>query len=178
MFNRAEFWSPIPDWSQALLRGESVTVTPVPVAAAWWVSGDATSFLERHGLSQALGPRDTGDGERYALRYAPGRLLFVSQAPAQDDFGWTTDGGAITDISDGMMVFDIHGEGAAELMAQGGEYPFAAAPGLATESASLRFAGFRLAVMRRPNGWRLHLERPWAPALWHWLQAHVDRGSG
>ena len=174
MHNRAEFWSPVPDWPQARLRGERVTVTPVPVVVAWWVSGDATSFLARHGLSRALGPRDTTDDEKYALRYAPDRLLFVSAAPALDDFGSQADGSAITDISDGMMIFDIQGEGAAELMAQGGEYPFAAAPGLATESASLRFASFRLAVMRRPNGWRLHIERPWAPALWHWLQAHVD----
>ncbi len=161
MFDRAQFWSPVPDWSQAVLRGERVTVTPVPVAAAYWLSGAATAF----------GPRDLVADDAYALRIAPDRVLFIGPSFVPEDFRNVV---ASSDISDGIVVFDVAGEGAAELMAQGGEYPFASAPGLPTESASLRFAGFRLAVMRRPAGWRLHIERPWAPALWQWLQAHVD----
>ena len=161
MHNRAEFWSPVPDWSQVVLRGERVTVTPVPVAAAYWLSGGATAF----------GPRDVVAGDAYALRIAPDRVLFVGPSFVPGDFPKVV---ASTDISDGIVVFDIEGEGAAELMAQGGEYPFESAPGLPTESASLRFAGFRVIVSRRPQGWRLHIERPWATALWHWLQAHVD----
>jgi hypothetical protein len=38
----------------------------------------------------------------------------------------------------------------------------------------MQFAGFRLVVSRRAQGWRLHIERPWAAALWRWLQAHVE----
>ena len=161
MFDRGQFWSPVPDWSQAVLRGERVTVTPVPIVAAWWLSGGATAF----------GPRDVVAGDAYALRIAPDRVLFLGPSFVPGDFPKIV---ASTDISDGIIAFDILGEGAAELMAQGGEYPFESAPGLSTESASLRFAGFRVIVSRRPQGWRLHLERPWATALWHWLQAHVD----
>ena len=161
MHHRAEFWSPVPDGSQIVLRGERVIVTPVPVAAAYWLSGGATAF----------GPRDVVAGDAYALRIAPDRVLFVGQSLLLEDVGEV---GAITEFSDGLVMLDIEGEGAAELMAQGGEYPFESAPGLPTESATLRFAGFRVIVSRRPQGWRLHIERPWATALWHWLQAHVD----
>jgi hypothetical protein len=61
-------------------------------------------------------------------------------------------------------------------MAQGNEYPLSHNTILPHESAVMQFAGFRLALARRPDGWRLHIERPWAPALWRWLQAHVEQG--
>ena len=40
-------------------------------------------------------------------------------------------------------------------------------------------AGLRVAVARHSTGWRLHIERPWAPALWRWLEAGVNTiGAG
>jgi hypothetical protein len=76
---------------------------------------------------------------------------------------------ALSPCSDGWLVFEILGEGAAALMAEGSEYRFNQAPGLGTESARLLFAGFVVAVARCRGGWRLHVERAWAPALWCWL---------
>jgi hypothetical protein len=59
-------------------------------------------------------------------------------------------------------------------MAQGSEYPFDDTTIYPHESASMQFAGLRVIVSHRERGWRLHAERPWAPALWRWLQAHIE----
>jgi hypothetical protein len=32
------------------------------------------------------------------------------------------------------------------------------------------FAGQRVILARLPQGWRLHVERPHAAAIWQWLQ--------
>lgn len=174
MHNRAQFWSAVPEWSQVALHGDGIHAAPVSTAAAWLVSGNADAFLAHHNLDRILGPRQRCDATHYALRLAPDRLLFVSEDPASTTFGWSPQGHAVTDISDGLVIIDISGETAAELMAQGSAYPFTAATRVPHESASMRFAGLRLAASRRARGWRLHIERPWAPALWRWLQAHIE----
>jgi sarcosine oxidase gamma subunit len=176
MHNRAQFWSPVPDWLQVSLVGSSIRVAPVESASVWLVSGTPPALPAGYGIEAITSPRQCGDASRYALRLAPDRLLFVSGTAAETSFGWSSEGGAITDVSDGIVIFDILGEAAGELMARGSEYPFLATAGPAEESASIRFAGFKLAVAKRTQGWRIHIERPWAPALWRWLQVQVEQG--
>jgi len=176
MHNRASFWSPVPDFSQATLHGDGITIVPVANASLWLISGDLKKFLTHHNLHQIVGPRQCCDDARYGLRLAPDRMLFVSEGASADTFELLQDGCAITDVSDGLLLFDINGENAAQLMAQAGSYSFTATQGSPEESAFIRFADFKLALSRRGKGWRLHIERPWAPALWHWLQAHVEQG--
>jgi sarcosine oxidase gamma subunit len=177
MFDRSEFWSPLPVWREARLEGHALTITPVAIASAWLLSGESTVLLARAGITASSGPRDVVRGERYALRLAPDRLLLLNAGATVEHFGWQTDGWALSDVSDGWIAVDVLGEGAAAFMAQGSEYVFAAPPVAAQESAQLLFGGLKVAVSRRPAGWRLHVERPWAAALWHWLAAHTA-GSG
>jgi sarcosine oxidase gamma subunit len=174
MHDRAQFWSPVPDWPRVSLHGAGIDIAPVNAASLWLVSGDAQQLLARCGAGETLGPRQVCGDDSYALRVAPDRVLFVAVAQVLDASALAVPGCAITDISDGMLIFEVRGNAAAELMAQGSEYPFDDTTVLPRESAMMQFAGFRLAVSRRAHGWRLHVERPWAPALWRWLQAHVE----
>ena len=175
MHDRGQFWSPVPEWSEVALHGAHVDVGPVAVGSVWLVSGDARGLLARHGIGPVIGPREMCSGDSYALRLAPDRLLFVGSASARDSSAEFADDYAATDVSDGVLIFDILGAGAADLMAQGSEYRFDDDRTiLAHESATMQFAGFRLSVSRRERGWRLHIERPWAPALWRWLRAQVE----
>ena len=174
MYNRAQFWSPMPEWPQAVLEGHEVHVVPVSVGTFWQLSGDVSACLARHGVGASLGPRDPCSESSYALRLAPDSVLLVSDKPLPTQSGWQPDGYAISDITDGILAFDISGPNAAALMAQGSEYPFESNTHLPQESARLLFAGLKVIVAQRAHGWRLHIERPWAPALWRWLQAHVE----
>jgi heterotetrameric sarcosine oxidase gamma subunit len=173
MPDRGMFWSPVPDWSQADIHYDGLGITALSAGTIWLVSGNSSRFLERRSLSCA-GPRETCESGTYALRLAPDRLLFVSRDDARsldgEAPGWSDDGIAITDVSDGFVLFDIVGPAAPDLMALGAAYDFAARPTGPAESASMLFAGLRVAVARILPGWRLHIERPYATALWQWLQ--------
>jgi heterotetrameric sarcosine oxidase gamma subunit len=173
MFDRAEFWSAVPAWRGAVLQGVDVRVTLIETAAVFQLSGAPEAVRTLARVATIHGPRDPCEGERYALRLAPDSVLLVDTArtsdPGEVQPGWHDDGVAVTDLTDGMLCIEITGQGARELLALGTEYPFDAPPAAPHESARVLFAGFRVAVARRADGWRLHVERPWAPALWHWL---------
>ncbi|HKP25360.1 MAG TPA: sarcosine oxidase subunit gamma family protein [Dongiaceae bacterium] len=162
MHDRGLFWSPVPDWSRAGIRHEWLSIAALAPQAAWLVSGDLAAFLQRRGL------RFGDAGNRYALRLAPDRLLFVSMDGVEDvAFGWS-DGCAVTDISDGYVLLDITGPAAPELMRLGTLHDFEARSD--TASAGMLFAGQRVILARIAHGWRLHVERPDAAAIWQWLQ--------
>jgi sarcosine oxidase subunit gamma len=177
MHDRAQFWSPVPDWSRVSLHAAGIEIAPVNAASVWLVSGDQQQLLARYAAGESLGPRQVCGDDSYALRIAPDRVLFVANTEALDASTVVSPGCAITEVSDGMLIFEIRGEAAADLMAQGCEYPFDDTAVLPGESPMMQFAGFRLAISRRVDGWRLHIERPWAAALWRWLQAHVEQGA-
>lgn len=182
MFDRGEFWSAVPAWRDAVLQGAGVRVAPVETAAVFQLSGAAEAVLAQIGVARIHGPRERCEDSRYALRLAPDSVLLVDTAPTGDSGdgaaallpGWHEGGAAVTDLSDGILCIEVSGSRALELLALGTEYPFDTPQTAPNESARLLFAGFRVAIARRPDGWRLHVERPWAPALWHWLAAHVD----
>ena len=174
MPDRTRFWSPLPDWPQAMLAGRDMRIAAVPLGSALQLSGDTSAWLANHGVAASLGPRDRCTGSRYALRLAPDSVLLVSEKSLPAAAGWQWDGCAISDLSDGILAFDISGPDAAALMARGSEYPFDSSAEWPQESARMLFAGLKVIVSSRTPGWRLHIERPWAPALWCWLQAHIE----
>ena len=164
MLDRGLFWSPVPDWSRASIRHDELSIAAVAPQAACLVSGNLAAFLERQSV------RFGDAGERYALRLAPDRLLFVSMDGVNTDgmvLGWS-DGCAVTDVSDGYVLLDITGPAAPELMRLGALHDFEANP--ETGSASMLFAGQRVILARIQQGWRLHVERHNAAAIWQWLQ--------
>jgi heterotetrameric sarcosine oxidase gamma subunit len=165
MLDRGLFWSPVPDWSRATIQHDGLNIAAVAPQAAWLVSGNLAAFLDRRGVR-------FGDvGDRYALRLAPDRLLFVSLDGVATDgmtFGWSEEGCAITDVGDGYVLLDISGPAARELMQQGALHDFEANPD--TGSAAMLFAGQKVILARIQQDWRLHVERPNAAAIWQWLQ--------
>jgi len=177
MHDRAQFWSPLPDWVQVSLHARGIDIAVVDPGSIWLVSGDIDAFAARRGAGETLGPRKPCSIGVYALRVAPDRILLVGGSNDIDASAANAPGCVATDVSDGFLIFEIRGEAAAEVMAQGSEYPLSHNTMLPHESAMMQFAGLRVAVARRPDGWRLHIERPWAPALWQWLEAHIDRAK-
>lgn len=170
MPDRGKFWPPVPDWSAVAIRRPSLDIAVAHAGTIWLVSGDLAKFLARHhDGADGIGPRGTIAGDRYALRLAPDRLLFVGDATTQAMLGWNDDI-ATTDVSDGFLLFDITGPAAPDVMAMGAEYDFASKPALPTESAVMLFAGLKVSIARIAGGWRLHVERPHAATLWHWLE--------
>ena len=176
MPDRGRFWSAPPEWATAEMAAPGLRIAAVAAPTIWLASGNLDAFRRRHGVAEPLGPRDAVAG-RYALRLAPDRLLHVSDASDITDFGWSPEGYAISDLTDGMILLDLSGPESADVMAQGSGYDFHAGDSRPLESAQLLFANLRLAVARRPDGWRLHVERPLAPTLWRWLQTVVRSGS-
>lgn len=163
MPDRGKFWSPPPDWSQLAVAAPTL----------WLVSGDLDAFCRRHNVAAPLGPRDPCESGRYALRLAPDRLLHVSDLPEESTFGWSSDGYAISDLTDGLILLDLSGPHSDDVMAHGSGYDFQSRDLRPMESAMILFANLRLAAARRPGGWRLHIERPLAPTLWRWLRSIV-----
>lgn len=173
MSERESFWAQPPDWGSARLATDGVEITIAPTGRVLQLSGRIGTLLASCGFASTLGPRDVCDLARYALRLAPASVLLVSAEPIDCPGGWVEAGAAVSDLSAGMLCIDVSGNRADEIMALGAEYDFGSGSVLPVESARLRFAGLRVVVCRRPGGWRLHVERPWAPALWSWLAARV-----
>ena len=170
MFERSSFWSEPPAWSSARIDAPGLCVSVVCVPAQL-VSGAVEGWLAARGES-AFGPRHNCFSDSYALRLAPDTVLRVGEPAAAA--GWhEAERIAVSDAGDAWILVDIEGDAAAALLAQGCEYAFEAAPGPATESARLLFAGLVVAVSRRAAGWRLHVDRAWAPALWRWIEVHA-----
>lgn len=176
MPDRSAFWPPVPDWSRAVREAPGLCLRASEPAVAWQLSGAFAPVLAGLGVI-ARGPRECCEGEAYALRLAPDCALLLGASPPGVTAGGWTDGLAASPLADGIVCIDVEGERAAALMACGSEYPFEAAPAPAQECARLLFAGLRVGVVRRPQGWRLHVERPWAAALWHWLEDILEQGA-
>jgi len=174
MDDRSPFWSPVPDWSSAALSTAMVSARPVAAGGAWQLSGECGGVLTRLGVGAVRGPRDRCADARYALRLSPDSVLLVGAGPGDLTPGWHEPGFAATELGDALVIVDVDGPGAAAVMAAGTEYPFGDTTVRPQESARLQFAGHTIAVSRRPAGWRLHVPRPWATALWRWLEAHVE----
>jgi sarcosine oxidase gamma subunit len=102
------------------------------------------------------------------LQIAPDRAVLVTEAQAGLQDGWHPAGVAVSDLSDAHIRIDIRGPGASALLALGSS-SLAIDP--APRAAAVGFAGMTLIVEPRPDGARLHVERPQAPHLWHWLIA-------
>ncbi|HVJ40286.1 MAG TPA: hypothetical protein VM639_02265 [Dongiaceae bacterium] len=174
MFDRGRFWSPVPAWQQSSLERPDFRISAVRTAGPiCLVSGNLGAFLTAQRLERCLGPRDICGAQRYALQLAPDRLLYVgdgaSTGQPQLSFGWS-EGIAVTDVSDGYLLFDVLGRSAVDIMRLGGAYDYDSLERAAEESAMTLFAGIKVALMRLETGWRLHVERPAATALWHWLE--------
>lgn len=158
MSDRSTFWPAPPDWTTARIEAQGVTVTAS--------CGDRGVFL-LSGPSRAV-QQVMKDHPGTLLHIAPDRAMLVTDSEAGLQDGWHPAGVAVSDLSDAHIRLDLRGPGAAALLALG-------SPSLALDAkpraAALGFAGMTLLVEPLADGTRLHVERPQAPHLWHWLLA-------
>jgi sarcosine oxidase gamma subunit len=97
---------------------------------------------------------------RYALWLAPGRRLVVAGAVPIGTF--------VSDVSDGIVVIDLAGVCANDILAMGCPLdPASLAPG---HCAQTLFAGIKVLLYRRGDAVRLHVERSLAEWLLDWLR--------
>lgn len=164
MADRSAFWPEMPDWDNAAIHHPGVAVVPAtPSPTQWLVSGVLPMAC---GGVPVLGPRDVIATASYALRLAPDRALVVL---VDGDAPGGPTGTVASEVTDGFLAFDVTGDGATALLAKGTGYDLGATERYPDESACLALGGLRVALARLETGWRLHVERAWAPALWHWL---------
>lgn len=169
MRNRGEFWAPVRDWTNASFDLDGRRVRFGLLSQAHIVSGDIGAFLSWRGIAP-LGPRDVAVFDTYALRIAPDRVLYVSDFAEPIDQGWLEPGFAVADMTDGLVFCEVSGPRALELLQQGTGYDLTATDLRPSESCNILFAGLRVAIVRRDEGWRLHVERSYATALWSWFE--------
>lgn len=158
MSDRSAFWPAQPDWASARIEAPGVTVTAS--------HGDRGVVL-LSGPGEAIA-RLVQDHPGTLLQIAPDRVLLVTRAQAGLQDGMHPAGVAISDLTETHIRLDIRGPAASALLTLG-------SPSLAIDpnprAAAVGFAGMALLVEPLEGGARLHVERPQAPHLWHWLLA-------
>lgn len=170
-------WRPLPDWDALRLEGQNVEATAVTNLHEILVSGDLGRALDA--LADGITPSGAADiarGDPYALRLGRERLLLVGTDDWAAAPGWHGDGGfAVTPFPGGDVVFEITGRRAADLLAAGLNHPLEDRRG----SVLSRFADVTVALYRygQPETWRIHVERPLAGYLWHWLETQLACGA-
>ncbi|MDK3019013.1 hypothetical protein [Pseudodonghicola flavimaris] len=162
MRDDSQSWAPPPDHSQPL-HGAGVTVTRILPVRQTLIS--APDILTRQ--PAALGWPDVATGDRYSLCLRRDRVLEINGP--ERAAGWH-DGQAISDITDGLIVFEIAGAAALALIQRGTEISER------QPSRSVQRLGFgtELMLYRWEDRLRLHAPRADGPALWHRLKAHLD----
>jgi sarcosine oxidase gamma subunit len=177
MFDRSGFWSTAPDWRQTVYSTARLRLAAAVMPTVWRLSGfGSRTVLAELGVRHVLGPRDACDATDYALRLAPDSVLLIcdpAACAALRDLG-ERPRLVVSELSDGFVGMDITGSAAPLVLQLANEYPFMDLTDRPDESARMTFAGLPVVVMRRHDGWRLHVERPWAAALWRWLMRHVQ----
>ncbi len=133
------------------IEGDGVLVRTLDPAGQWYIGGSA------------MAPNSVVGPSPLVLWLAPDRRLVVAEgaaAPPEGDF--------VSDVTDGLVVIEVSGPRAADLLAMGTALdPAALAPGHCAQTA---FAGVKIVLYRHGETVRLHVERPLAPWLLDWFR--------
>ena len=101
------------------------------------------------------------------VRIARDRALIVSAGQLAVEPGWRSDGWAATPADDVYAVLEIEGAGLPALVSEATSADLDAG----SPSASVMFAGIPCLLYRTGQTTaRLHVERPLATYVWHWLE--------
>jgi heterotetrameric sarcosine oxidase gamma subunit len=147
--------------AEPAVAGADVVVHLLDPAAQFYVTG---------GLPLDVNAREGDDPARIWL--APDRALWVALAPGHSGPA----GACVTDITDGLALFELSGPRASELLAMGctlDPRDATLAPGRAAQTV---FAGVKVVLYACDGGgcWRLHVERSLAAYLLEWLRQAAD----
>ena len=169
--DRSKFWAASPDWATAEIRRDDWRARPVLGLGQVLVSGRIAAAIE----ALAPGAPETGlwgvvEGKSHVVRIARDRALIVSAGPLTVEPGWC-DGWAATPADDVYAVLEIGGAGLSTLVAEAASADLDAG----SPSAAIMFAGIACLLYRTGQTTaRLHVERPLATYVWHWLESRGD----
>ncbi len=139
-------------------RGEGARVRVLDPAAQFLVTG-----------APPLAPNALVQTDPYSLWLAPDRTLVVYEgARAQPQ------GRFVSDVTDGLVVFDISGPRASEIISAGctlDPHGDILARGRCAQTV---FAGVKVVLYPHGDGFRLHAERPFAAFLLEWFRKAVS----
>ena len=160
-------WTTFPDWSVAVIDRANWSARPVLGLSQVLVSGDFRTALAAHAPGAAeVGLWGLAVADPVAARIARDRVLLVGLAPFDMPFGWNG-GWAASPASDAWFVVDLAGPAVEEVVREG----TAADLGALSPSAAILFAGVQAILYRRAERHaRLHVEAPFGPYLWRWLE--------
>lgn len=163
-------WTPFPEWGDAAIERERWTARPVLGLSQALVSGDVGAALAAHAPDAVeVGLWGLARSEPVAARIARDRILLVGSGPIEIPFGWN-DGWAASPASDAWFVVDLEGPAVEEVVREGAAADLAAS----SRSAAILFAGVQALLYRRGDHHaRLHVEMPFGPYLWRWLETRA-----
>ena len=158
-------WTPVPD-HYAPLNSATVTVAPCSPGRQTLISG--ATILQNAG--PAIGWPDISGAGPYTLCLTRDQVLEVEGGARAS--GWdAASGRAISDVTDGYLVFDVSGVGGLDLLSTGGEISLQDS----SRSVVRRLWGMDVLLYRYmdPHRFRLHVTRSLAAALYHRLGTQV-----
>lgn len=165
MRNLAEKWTAMPDWRTAVIDTPGLAIRSLTGLHQFLVSGDLVAWSKASGIPlQPVGAFGTATGDTCTIQVARDRLLVVSAVPSPVAQGWHEQGFAVTTVSAGLLIFDIEGPAAADLVARATTLD----PGKASASAAISFAGMNAVVYRHGERLRVHVDRGLAAYFWTW----------
>lgn len=166
-YDAAAKWTPMPDWKRASIVRSSWTAQTVFGLRQLLLSGDldaARAALVPEAAMTGLWEIAEGDA---MIRIARDRALLATARPVAATPGWNSGGWAASPADDAWAVFELSGESARAVCAQGTAADLEAG----SRSATLLFAGVACLLYRtEPEIARLHVERGFAPYIWRWLE--------
>lgn len=125
----------------------------------------AGQFYVTHG-SAPLAPNRVTGTDPYLAWLAPDRALLVAEAVPASEVGFTF----VSDVTDGLAVFEISGAQAPEIISGGctlNPNGPELAPGACAQTV---FGGVRVLIYVRDGRFRLHVERQLAAFLLEWFR--------
>ncbi len=163
-------WQAFPDWNGAVIERRGWSARPVLGLSQVLVSGDFRAALAAHAPTAAeVGLWSIAPTGPIAARIARDRVLLVGSGPLDLPSGWNGTWAA-SPASNAWFIVDLEGPAMEHVIREGTAADLAAS----SPSAAILFAGVQ-AVLYRPSALiaRLHVESPFGPYLWRWLEARA-----
>jgi hypothetical protein len=158
-------WAPARRGDGELIERPRLTVRARPGLGQTLISGDLAAALAALAPgAPILGLHALAPEGAHALRIARDRALLITPAPLAAADGWR-ESWCATPVDDGWAAIEVIGADAPLALMEGTSADLAAG----SPSAAVMFAGFRALLVKREQGFRLHLEAPWREALLAWL---------
>jgi sarcosine oxidase gamma subunit len=161
-------WTPVPDWSAAMIEREDWRARPASLRWAALIAGDiAKAIAALAPGAPEIGLWQVAAAPRHVLRIARDKALFVASEPLDMTFGWNAGGWSATPADSMFRLFDLSGPAMRRVIAEAS----AGDLDLGSRSAAILFATVPALLYRgAPDVARLAVETGFAPYVWRWLE--------